>query len=149
MDALNIFGKMKDITVIGLGNSQLDAYVEAAATAQGRYVRPDPEPEKGIFFRSDHFSFAKEGVPSLYTKMGIDHVSKSQDEVLAISNKWTAELYHKPGDEFDPATWDLSGAIDDIRLMFRVGYQLSRENTFPEWNDGNAFKARRDADMAN
>ena len=149
MDALNIFGKMKDITVIGLGNSQLDAYVEAAATAQGRYVRPDPEPEKGIFFRSDHFSFAKEGVPSLYTKMGIDHVSKSQDEVLAISNKWTAELYHKPGDEYDPATWDLSGAIDDIRLMFRVGYQLSRENTFPEWNDGNAFKARRDADMAN
>ena len=147
MDALNIFGKMKDITVIGLGNSELDEYVKAAATAQGRYLRPDPEPEKGVFFRSDHFSFAKVGIPALYTKMGIDHISKSTDEILALNNRWTQELYHKPGDEYDPNTWDLSGAIDDIRLMFRIGYKLSMEDHFPNWYEGNAFRATRDADM--
>ncbi len=147
MDALNIFGKMKDITVIGLGNSELDEYVKEAAASQGRYIRPDPEPEKGIFFRSDHFNFAKVGIPAMYTKMGIDHVSKSPEEILRISNEWTQQLYHKPGDEYDPQTWDLAGAIDDIRLMFRVGYKLSLEDRFPNWYEGNAFKATRDADL--
>ncbi len=147
MDALNIFGKMKDITVIGLGNSELDEYVKAAAKAEGRYIRPDPEPEKGVFFRSDHFSFAKVGIPALYTKMGIDHVAKSSDEILALNNRWTQELYHKPGDEYDPNTWDLTGAIDDIRLMFRIGYELSMEDRFPNWYEGNAFKSKRDADL--
>ncbi len=147
MDALNIFGKMNDITVIGLGQSELDDYLAEAAKTQGRYLRPDPEPEKGIYFRSDHFSFAKKGVPALYTKMGIDHVSKTPEEILALSNRWTAEKYHKPGDEYDPETWDLSGAIDDIRLMFLVGYRLSRESTFPQWREISAFKAVRDAMM--
>ena len=147
MDAMNIFGKMKDITVIGLGQSELDDYIAEAAKTQGRYLRPDPEPEKGIYFRSDHFSFAKKGVPALYTKMGIDHISKTPEEILALSNRWTAEKYHKPGDEYDPETWDLSGAIDDIRLMFLVGYRLSRERTFPQWREISAFKAVRDAMM--
>ena len=139
MDALNIWGPMKDITVIGLGQSELDEYVQEAATAAGRYVRPDPEPEKGIFYRSDHFSFAKQGVPALYTKMGIDHIEKSPEEILAASSQWTAEFYHKPGDEYDPATWDLRGAIDDIRLLFRIGYRLSMEDRFPGWKAGSAF----------
>lgn len=139
MDALNIWGPMKDITVIGLGQSELDEYVQQAAAAAGRYVRPDPEPEKGIFFRSDHFSFAKQGVPALYTKMGIDHIEKSPEEILAASSQWTAEFYHKPGDEYDPASWDLRGAVDDIRLLFRIGYRLSMEDRFPGWKAGSAF----------
>ncbi|RMF59767.1 MAG: M28 family peptidase [Calditrichaeota bacterium] len=147
MDALNIFGKMKDITIIGKGNSELDEYVERAAKEQGRYVRPDPEPEKGGFYRSDHFSFARKGVPALYTKMGIDHVSKGAEWTLQQVNDWVKNHYHKPSDEYDPETWDLTGAVDDIRLLFRVGYQLSMETRFPNWYPGNEFRALRDAMM--
>ncbi|RMI17036.1 MAG: M20/M25/M40 family metallo-hydrolase, partial [Calditrichaeota bacterium] len=147
MDALNIFGKMKDITIIGEGQSELDEYVYEAARAQGRYVRPDPEPEKGIFYRSDHFSFAKQGVPALYTKMGIDHVEHGPEWTQEQNRHWTMNFYHKPDDEYDPQTWDLSGAIDDIRLLFRVGQRLSMEDRFPNWKAGSEFKAKRDADM--
>lgn len=146
MDALNIYGKMKDITVIGYGNSELDNYVEAAAAEQGRRVRPDPKPERGSFYRSDHFSFAKQGIPALYTSTGIDHVEHGEKWALAKRDKYVAENYHKPSDEFDP-NWDLSGAIDDLRLLFRVGYKLSMESTFPNWKEGTEFKAKRDADI--
>ncbi|NIM58617.1 MAG: M28 family peptidase [Candidatus Aminicenantes bacterium] len=146
MDALNIYGKMKDITIIGYGNSELDDYVKAAAKEQGRRVRPNPTPEKGSFYRSDHFPFAKQGIPALYTSSGIDHVEHGEDWTLARKEKYTAENYHKPSDEFNP-NWDLSGAIDDLRLLFRVGYKLSMESTFPNWKEGTEFKAKRDADM--
>lgn len=146
MDALNIYGKMKDITIIGYGNSELDDYVEAAAAEQGRRVRPNPTPEKGSFYRSDHFPFAKQGIPALYTNSGIDHVEHGEEWTLAKKEKYTAENYHKPSDEFDP-NWDLSGAIEDLRLLFKVGYKLSMESTFPNWKEGTEFKAKRDADM--
>ena len=146
MDSLNIYGKMKDITIIGYGNSELDDYVEAAAAKQGRRVRPNPTPEKGSFYRSDHFPFAKQGIPALYTSSGIDHVEHGEEWTLAKEEKYSAENYHKPSDEFDP-NWDLSGAIEDLRLLFRVGYKLSMESTFPNWKEGTEFKAKRDADM--
>lgn len=146
MDALNIWGKMKDITIIGEGNSELDEYVYAAAKKQNRYVRPDPEPEKGIFYRSDHFSFAKEGIPALYTKMGVDHVTDGVEPTLEKVNEWTRKYYHKPGDEYED-WWDLTGCIDDVRLMFEVGYRISNEAKFPQWREGTEFKAKRDADM--
>ncbi len=147
MDGLNIYGKMRDITVIGYGNSELDDYVEAAAKEQGRVVRPDPEPEKGYFYRSDHFSFAKQGIPSLYTDIGIDNVEHGEAWTREQLDKYTAERYHKPSDEYDP-NWDLSGAVDDLRLLFKVGYRLSNEDTFPNWREGTEFKAKRDAEMA-
>jgi Zn-dependent M28 family amino/carboxypeptidase len=146
MDSLNIYGKMKDITIIGYGNSELDDYVEAAAAEQGRRVRPNATPEKGSFYRSDHFPFAKQGIPALYTSSGNDQVEHGEDWTLAKKEKYTAENYHKPSDEFDPS-WDLSGAIEDLRLLFRVGYKLSMESTFPNWKEGTEFKAKRDADM--
>ncbi|NIM91156.1 MAG: M28 family peptidase [Candidatus Aminicenantes bacterium] len=146
MDALNIYGKMKDITVIGYGNSELEDYLAAAAAEQGRRVRPNPEPEKGSFFRSDHFPFAKQGIPALYADSGIDHVEHGEEWTLAQTDKYTAEKYHKPSDEYDP-NWDLSGAIDDLHLLFKVGYRLSMESTFPIWKEGSEFKAKRDADM--
>lgn len=145
MDALNIYGKMKDITVIGYGNSELDDYVEAAALEQGRRVRPDPKPERGSFYRSDHFSFAKQGIPALYTSSGIDHVEHGEEWTLAKRDKYLSENYHKPSDEYDP-NWDLSGAIDDLRLLFKVGYKLATESSFPNWKEGSEFKAKRDAD---
>jgi len=146
MDALNIYGKMKDITIIGYGNSELDDYVQAAAAEQGRRVRPDPEPEKGSFYRSDHFAFAKQGVPALYTDNGIDHVEHGEEWTRAQTDKYNKEKYHKTSDEYDP-NWDLSGAIDDLRLLFRVGYRISMESTFPNWKEGSEFKVKRDADM--
>jgi Zn-dependent M28 family amino/carboxypeptidase len=146
MDGLNIYGKMKDITIVGYGNSDLDDYLKAAAAEQKRRVRPDPEPEKGYFYRSDHFSFAKQGIPALYTDNGIDHVEKGETWTREQLDKYTAEKYHKPSDEFDP-NWDLSGAVDDLRLLFTVGYRLSKETTFPNWKPGTDFKAKRDADM--
>jgi Zn-dependent M28 family amino/carboxypeptidase len=147
MDALNIYGKMNDITVIGYGQSELDDYVETAAAEQGRSVRPDPKPESGSFYRSDHFSFAKQGVPALYTGMGIDHVEHGEAWTLDKRDKYIAEKYHKPSDNYDPH-WDLSGAIDDLRLLFNIAHRLSMESTFPNWKEGSEFKARRDADMA-
>lgn len=147
MDALNIYGKMKDITVIGYGNSELDEYIKAGAEEQGRRVRPDPKPEHGSFYRSDHFSFAKQGIPALYPSAGIDHVEHGEEWTLEKRKKYRTENYHKPSDEYDP-NWDLSGAIDDLRLLFRIGYRQSMESTFPNWKEGSEFKSKREAEMA-
>ena len=146
MDSLNIWGKMNDITIIGHGNSELDEYVKAEASEQGRKVRPDPEPERGSFYRSDHFPFAKQGIPALYTSAGIDHVEYGEEWTLAKRDKYIAENYHKPSDEYT-ANWDISGGIKDLQLLFKVGYRLSMESTFPNWNEGTEFKAKRDTDM--
>jgi Zn-dependent M28 family amino/carboxypeptidase len=147
MDSLNIYGKMRDITVVGYGNSELDAYVEAAAQVQGRKVRPDPNPEKGGYFRSDHFPFAKQGIPALYISSGIDHVEHGEEWTKARRKEYLAEKYHKPTDEYD-SSWDFSGAIEDLKLAFRVGYKLAMESAFPNWKEGTEFKAKRDAEMA-
>ncbi len=146
MDGLNIWGPMKDITIVGFGMSDLDDYLRAAAEMQGRVLRPDPEPAKGFYYRSDHFNFAKVGVPALYTDAGIDHVERGEDYGRAQRDEYTAERYHKPSDEYDP-TWDLSGAVDDLRLLLQVGYRLAGESTFPNWRPGTEFRATRDRMM--
>jgi Zn-dependent M28 family amino/carboxypeptidase len=147
MDILDVYGPMKDITVIGYGNSELDDYVEAAAAEQGRRARPDPKPENGSYFRADHFAFAKEGIPAIYVTSGVDHVKYGEAWTLEKMDKFVAERYHKPSDEYDP-NWDLSGAIEDLRLLFKVGYRLAMESSFPNWRPGFVYKAKRDAAMA-
>jgi Zn-dependent M28 family amino/carboxypeptidase len=147
MDALNIYGPMKDITIVGYGKSELDDYVKEVATEQGRVVKPNPTPERGSFYRSDHFSFAKQGIPSLYTGTGNDHVEHGEEWTRNLKEQYNSKHYHKTSDEYDP-NWDLSGAIDDLRLLFKVGYKLSMESTFPNWREGTEFKAKRDADMS-
>ncbi len=147
LDGLNVDGRMRDITVIGYGNSELDDYLAEAARAQNRYLRPDPEPEKGFYYRSDHFELAKVGVPALYTDAGIDHVEHGAEWSLKRREEYTALRYHKPADEFDP-NWDLSGAVEDLQLLFRVGYLLASEHRFPTWREGTEFKARRDSIMS-
>ncbi|MGH7541799.1 MAG: M28 family metallopeptidase, partial [Gemmatimonadota bacterium] len=147
MDGLNVWGPMRDITVVGWGNSELDGLLETAAAERERVVRPDPEPEKGFFYRSDHFNFAKHGVPALYTDAGIDHVEHGEAWGRAQREAYTAERYHKPSDEYDES-WDLSGAVDDLRLLFRVGHRLAASDAWPNWHEGSEFRAIRDSMMA-
>ena len=146
MDALNILGPMHDASIVGYGNSELDQYLIDAAAIQDRVVYPESRPEAGSYYRSDHFNFAKVGVPALYPNAGVDHVEHGAEWTKQQMDEYSANNYHQPSDEYDP-NWDLSGAIDDIRLYFRVGYRLANETTFPNWNEGTEFKATRDAMM--
>jgi Zn-dependent M28 family amino/carboxypeptidase len=146
MDALNVLGKTRDIVAIGLGASTLDDIVIAEAKEQGRVVEPDAEPEKGFFYRSDHFSFAKEGVPAFAPLGGTDFVGKPADWGMKMRAKFTAEDYHKPSDEVKP-DWDLSGLVQDAQLFLMVGYRVANESKMPEWKPGTEFKAKRESSL--
>jgi Zn-dependent M28 family amino/carboxypeptidase len=146
MDGLDIYGKMKDITVIGYGNSELDDYLKTAASEQGRSIRPDPEPEKGYFYRADHLSLAKQGIPTLYTETGMNSVEHGEEWTRKQKDLYTEKHYHKPSDEYDPG-WDLSGMVEDLQLLFKTSLKLANEETFPNWKKGAEFRAKRDMDM--
>ncbi len=147
IDAMNISGKTRDMTIIGFGNSGLDNYAVSVLKKYGRYAEPDPTPEKGSYFRSDHFSFAKVGVPSLYLSKGIDDVEHGKEWGLTESEKWAKENYHKPTDNYEPDKWKFDGMIEDAKTYFEVGYDLSIINDFPEWKPGSSFKPARDRMM--
>jgi len=144
MDGMNVMGRTKDITLVGYGASELDDYTAAAAAEQGRVIRPDPEPEKGFYYRSDHFNFAKQGVPALDPDEGIDFVGKPADYGKKVRDDYTEHRYHKPQDVITPE-WDLSGAREDLRVFFAVGYRVAQADKFPAWKPGNEFKAKREA----
>jgi Zn-dependent M28 family amino/carboxypeptidase len=144
VDGVNQWGRTKDLTVIGMGASDLDDYLRDAAATQGRVLKPDPESEKGFYYRSDHFNFAKKGVPALYMDTGIDFVGKPAEYSQQKRDEYTNKDYHAPSDEVKP-DWDLSGATEDAQLLFLVGYNVANAATFPEWKAGNEFKATRDA----
>ncbi|MAT40622.1 MAG: peptidase M28 [Ectothiorhodospiraceae bacterium] len=148
LDGLNIFGPMNDITLVGYGQSELDAYAENAAARQSRVVKPDPEPEKGRYFRSDHFNFIKHGVPAMYPSMGFDHREKGADYAREKANEWVEVYYHEPSDNYEPEWWDLRGAVEDIQLVFDVGYMLATSSHVPGWNAGSEFKAIREESFA-
>jgi Zn-dependent M28 family amino/carboxypeptidase len=143
VDGINQWGRTKDITVIGLGASDLDDYLKDAAAEQHRTLRPDPEPEKGFFYRSDHFNFAKQGVPALDPDAGIDYIDKPEGYGKQKREEFTKNDYHQPSDEVKP-DWDLSGAAEDAELFFAVGYRVANASTFPQWKPGNEFKAKRE-----
>ncbi len=130
MDGLNQWGRTRDVTVIGLGNSTLDDVLRKAAAEQKRVLRPDAEPEKGFYYRSDHFNFAKQGVPALDPEAGIDYIGKSTAWGMQKRDEYTANDYHKPSDEIKP-DWDLSGAVEDLRLLFTVGYRVANTTQKP------------------
>ena len=146
MDGVNQWGKTSDITVIGLGNSTLDDVLREVATPLGRTLRPDPEPEKGYFYRSDHFEFAKKGVPALYTGDGIEYVGKPPGYGEEKRAEYLANDYHSPSDEIKPG-WDFSGGVDDLKLLFQVGRKVADGATWPEWKAGAEFKAIREASL--
>lgn len=147
MDALNIFGPTRDMTIAGYGYSQLDNFVIPVLNKYERYATPDPEPEKGGYFRSDHFSFVKAGVPALDLSGGIDDYELGKELGREKRDTWTMEHYHKPSDEYDPQNWDFDGMINDIRVYLEVGYDLSMSREFPDWNPGSPYKPLRDKMM--
>jgi Zn-dependent M28 family amino/carboxypeptidase len=143
IDGINQWGRTKDITVIGLGASDLDDYLRDAAAEQSRTLRPDPEAEKGFYYRSDHFNFAKQGVPALYTDTGVEFVGKPAEYSKQKRDEYTERDYHTPSDQIKP-DWDLAGAVDDAELMAAVGYRVANADKFPEWKPGNEFRAKRE-----
>jgi len=141
LDGLNMYGRTKDLTIIGLGQSELDDIVQRAAAAQGRTLRPDPEPEKGSYYRSDHFPFAKQGVPALNAGGGDEYVGRPADHGRKLREAYTTNDYHKPSDNVR-ADWDLSGTLEDLALYLRVGVDVANAPTPPAWKPGSEFKAR-------
>jgi Zn-dependent M28 family amino/carboxypeptidase len=144
IDGINQWGRTKDLTLIGLGASDLDDYARDAAAEQGRVLRPDAEPEKGFYYRSDHFNFAKKGVPALDPDAGIDFIGKPADYGKKKRDEYTSTDYHQPSDQVKP-DWDLSGAAEDAQLFLAIGYRVAQADKYPDWKPGNEFKGIRDA----
>ncbi len=130
--------------MIGLGASDLDDYAARGRHRAGPHAAPDPESEKGFYYRSDHFNFAKKGVPALYTDTGIEFSGKPASYGTQKRDEYTSRDYHSPSDEVKD-DWDLTGAVDDARLLMAVGYRVANASAWPEWAPGNEFRAARDA----
>jgi len=143
MDVLNQWGRTRDLTIVGMGQSELDTIAGEIAGQTGRALNPDPEPEKGFYYRSDHFSFAKAGIPALYADPGIEYLDKPEGYGLKKRDEYTANDYHKPSDEVKP-DWDLSGASEDLAFLYRVGWRLASGGEWPEWSATSEFRANRE-----
>ncbi len=143
IDGINFSGEAADLTITGMGHSEMDALATAAASAQDRYTQGDPEPEKGYFFRSDQFSFAKRGVPVLYAAGGYEHRTRGKAYARAELDKFVAERYHQPADEYTSGAWPLGGAVQDGELLFRVGLDLANGEAWPGWREDSEFYVKR------
>ena len=147
MDGINPYGKMKDVSIIGVGQSEMEDLLNVELEKLGRYSAPEPNPVAGYYFRSDHFNFAKIGIPALYFGTGIDHVEKGKEYGKQLQDEYTAQYYHKASDQYDPSRWNLDGAVDDVQLLYNVGKSLSNSDKWPGWKEGSEFKAVRDGYM--
>jgi Zn-dependent M28 family amino/carboxypeptidase len=140
VDGANLWGETDDVMALGADRSTLGDILQARASEMGLRVRPDPQPEKGSFFRSDHFPFAVAGVPVLFLRHGLayrDHPAGWGDVMM---DQWSRDNYHQPSDEYDPG-FDLSGAVQQARLLFSVGYDVADSDARPQWLDGEAIQA--------
>ncbi|MEO5787610.1 MAG: M28 family peptidase [Gelidibacter sp.] len=142
-DVLQPFGLMKDIFIIGKGQSEVDAYLEKEAEKEGRIVRAVDDPSDGWYYRSDHFNFAKVGVPTLYVANGMNSFEHGEEWGIRQKEEYTRLRYHKPQDNYD-ASWDVSGTMADLKLIYRVGQNLGNSSDFPKWNDGVMYKRIRE-----
>jgi len=143
MDALSLAGPARDVTVVGMGKSELDTILDSVLKAEGRYARPDPHPERGYYYRSDHFSLAKRGVPMFYIDGGEDLVQGGREAGAAYLKDYTDNRYHGPDDEYDPS-WDWTGTVADLRVYYRLGRALADSATWPNWLSGDEFRKARD-----
>ncbi len=143
IDGINYAGKTKDIAIIGSGNSELEDMLKIEVEQQKRVIKPDSSPEKGYYFRSDHFNLAKKGVPAIYIKFGDDFVEGGVERGKSLSAEYRKTRYHQPEDEYNEQ-WDMSGGAEDMDLFFFVGAELANNSQWPKWYPGNAFKAERD-----
>ena len=148
IDAMGVYGRSRDITVVGMGSSQLEDLLKPVAAGQGRTLHAESHPEAGGYFRSDHFNFAKAGVPALYIDSGEDLVDGGTAAGEAAAKDYNEHRYHKPGDEYDPARWKLDGVMDDLAAVHAVGRTLADGEQWPNWYEGNPFKAKRDQALA-
>jgi Zn-dependent M28 family amino/carboxypeptidase len=144
MDGLNVWGRTRDITVVGIGQSNLDDLARRVAAGQERVLVPDTEPEKGYYYRSDHFELAKVGIPSFYADSGVDFIGKPDGWGQTQRERYVAEDYHKPSDEVKD-WWDLSGMVEDLELFFAMGRHLATSDEWPEWSETSEFRAAREA----
>ncbi len=143
VDAIRPIGRVNDFSVIGYGQSELEDYAEIAVKNQGRYITPDPHPEAGSFFRSDHFNFAKIGIPALYGKGAVDSDANGKEWGEEKYAEYTSKHYHKPSDEYTE-DMNIDGVILDAQVYFEVGYKLANSNEFPKWKEGSEFKSIRE-----
>jgi Zn-dependent M28 family amino/carboxypeptidase len=144
MDNLAPIGPARDVVVVGFGASDLDDYLRRAAEQRGRRLAPEPTPEKGLYFRSDHFNLAKQGVPMLYPKAGIDLVDGGPEAGRAWLDAYVANHYHKPSDQYD-AAWNVAGTLADLALYYDVGRAVANESGWPQWREDSEFRAIREA----
>jgi Zn-dependent M28 family amino/carboxypeptidase len=142
VDAMNVFGRTRDVTMVGLGKSSLDDLLVPLARWQGRVVKGDPFPEKGSFYRSDHFPLARVGVPAAYLDGGTDYVGRPPGWGVEVNEAWTAKHYHQPSDEYSDA-WDLAGMVDDARLVFLLTVKIAEARDLPRWRKGDEFETAR------
>lgn len=147
LDGMNPYGKMKDVALIGMGQSELEDILNVELEKVGRYSSPESTPSAGSYYRSDHFNFAKIGIPALYIGTGIDHVEKGKEYGKELESKYNTEIYHKPGDNYDPAKWDYDAMLGDVQVLYEVGKKLSNSTAWPGWKEGSEFKAVRDSYM--
>jgi len=145
MDAMSLIGPTRDVVVVGYGASELDDILARAVVVQDREMVREPTPEAGFYYRSDHFNFARAGIPALYAKGGVDHREQGREYGLAQQREYRDVAYHKPADQFDPS-WDLRGVAEDLELLYMVGRELADGDSWPNWSEGNEFRAIRDAD---
>jgi Zn-dependent M28 family amino/carboxypeptidase len=144
IDELNRYEKTKDIVVVGEGQSELEDYLKEEAEKMGRYIAYESHPEAGHYYRSDHFNFAKVGVPALYINEGIDVEGKGKEYGQKIVDEYNDKDYHRPSDSYNAATWTMAGGIDDLKLLFQVGKRLAFASKMPEWKTGSEFKSIRE-----
>jgi len=146
-DLMLPYGPYKDVMITGYGQSELEDYIVKFAEKYDRYVLPDPNPHTGMFYRADHFSFARVGVPALFARGNCDSREYGKEWAQKKEQDWIANNYHKQTDQYDAATWTFDGIVEDAQLFFRIGYELSKESTFPQWKEGSEFKAIREKYM--
>ena len=142
MDGTNIIGRTHDVNVIGYGKSNLDSIVKAVAKDQKRIVTPDHFPDRGYYYRSDQFSLAKIGVPGVYLHSGLQVVGKPPGWGKERLDQWVEKIYHQPSDEYSD-DWDMSGAIEDTRLLYEVGRRIAELQDMPAWSEGDEFESAR------
>ncbi len=144
MDGLNQWGRTRDVTVVGFGQSQLDDIAREIAAQQGRELAPDPEPEKGFYYRSDHFAFARAGIPAFYADPGVQYIDKPDGYGLQKRQEYTTNDYHKVTDEVKP-DWELDGAVEDLTFLYLMGARLANGEEWPSWSETSEFRALRES----
>ena len=142
-DLMLPLGRMKDVMITGFGQSELDDLVYEAARLQDRYVVPDPNPQTGMYYRADHFPFARAGVPALFARGNTHHREYGEEWTARQEQLWLENNYHKPADRYEPESWNLEGVVEDARLAFYMGWKLAGSDRFPDWKEGSEFKGVR------